>query len=259
MSQKKCPKCGENNPAEAVMCWACYTPLAGGATAMPHASAPVGQSASTEKTKNSVAPWQIAAIVVALVAVGVSVAMMSRSSGSSNADTTPYAAPAPQPDTGSGRPAITVYAEGPTGAAGASAVSPAQPSQPGQMLFTVSLPPKEGVAWGTMAIVPSGTSSNQNAAALAAAACQQAVSGGKWDGLYVYVFSDADSALKFRQYQSGRGGEPLKSSDYSALQSLWSQVPVRYEYSRGNEAIRYPSKSPGGWWSGSSPWHRAKI
>lgn len=24
-----CPKCGEGNPAEAVMCWACYTPLSG--------------------------------------------------------------------------------------------------------------------------------------------------------------------------------------------------------------------------------------
>jgi len=258
VSQKKCPKCGENNPAEAVMCWACYTPLAGGATAMPHASAPVGQSASTEKTKNSVAPWQIAAIVVALVAVGGSVAMMGRTKP--DTDTTTYAAPAAPPDASSGSgPAIATYVEGSPGAAGASAVSPAQPSQPGQMLFTVSLPPKEGVAWGTMAIVPSGTSSNQNAAALAAAACQQAVSGGKWDGLYVYVFSDADSAQKFRQYQSGRGGEPLKSSDYNALQSLWAQVPVRYEYSRGNEAIRYPSKSPGGWWSGSSPWHRAKI
>lgn len=227
---------------------------------MPHASAPVGQSASAEKTKNSVAPWQIAAIVVALVAVAGSVAMMSRSSGSSNADTTPYAAPAPPPDVSSGGgPAIATYVEGSSGAAGVAAVSPARTSQPGQMLFTVSLPPKEGVAWGTMAIVPSGTSANQNAAALAAAACQQAVSGGKWDGLYVYVFADAASAQRFREYQSGRGGEPLKSSDYNALQSLWSQVPVRYEYSRGNEAIRYPSKSPGGWWSGGSPWHRAKI
>lgn len=258
MSQKKCPKCGENNPAEAVMCWACYTPLAGGATAMPHASAPVGQSASAERTKNSVAPWQIAVIGVALlVAVVGSFAMMSRAKP--DTDTTPYAAPAPPPDVSSGSgPAISTYVEGSAGAAGASAVSPAQPSQPGQMLFTVSLPPKSGVAWGTMAIVPSGAAAGQEAA-LAAAACQQAVSGGKWDGLYVYVFSDAASAQKFRQYQSGRGGEPLKSSDYNALQSLWSQVPVRYEYSRGNEAIRYPSKSPGGWWSGSSPWHRAKI
>ena len=225
---------------------------------MPHASAPVGQSASEGKTKNSVAPWQIGLCLFALAAVGGSFAMMSRAKP--DTDTTPYAAPAPPPDASSGSgPAITVYAEGSAGPAGASAVSPAQPAQPGTMLFTVSLPPKEGVAWGTMAIVPSGTSSNQNAAALAAAACQQAVSGGKWDGLYVYVFSDADSAQKFRQYQSGRGGEPLKSSDYNALQSLWSQVPVRYEYSRGFEAVRYPSKSPGGWWSGSSSFHRAKI
>lgn len=26
-----CPKCGEDNPIEAVMCWACYTPLGSGA------------------------------------------------------------------------------------------------------------------------------------------------------------------------------------------------------------------------------------
>ena len=33
MSVINCPKCGEENPAEAVMCWACYTPLHGQSTA----------------------------------------------------------------------------------------------------------------------------------------------------------------------------------------------------------------------------------
>ena len=37
-AQKQCPKCGEKNPAEAVMCWACYTSLSGGAMAAPPAS-----------------------------------------------------------------------------------------------------------------------------------------------------------------------------------------------------------------------------
>ncbi|RYG70864.1 hypothetical protein EON80_06595 [bacterium] len=51
MASKKCPKCGEDNPAEAVMCWACYTPLSGGpavgsmstATASLAAKGPVGK------------------------------------------------------------------------------------------------------------------------------------------------------------------------------------------------------------------------
>ena len=29
METKRCPKCGEENPPEAVLCWACYTPFSG--------------------------------------------------------------------------------------------------------------------------------------------------------------------------------------------------------------------------------------
>jgi hypothetical protein len=262
VSQKKCPKCGENNPAEAVMCWACYTPLAGGATASPHAATPgsASQSYNEGSTKKAIAPWQIGAILASLLVIGVGGAfMLNRPSASTDTSTSVVTPPSTVPFVGEAP--IQVYAGSSTGGGGGATapVTPAQPTQAGQMLFTVSLPPKDGIPWGTMAIVPSGTSSAQNPVSLAAAASQQAMTGGKWDGLYVYVFSDAASAQTFRQYQSGRGGQPLRSNDYSALQRLWSRVPVRYEYSKGKEAIRYPSRNPGSWWNGSSSFRPAKI
>jgi hypothetical protein len=72
VASKKCPKCGEDNPAEAVMCWACYTPLSAaggaplGATAAMSAGAlaqgPMGKAGSGptpvegEKEKKPVDP-----------------------------------------------------------------------------------------------------------------------------------------------------------------------------------------------------------
>lgn len=35
MKTQQCPKCGEENPSEAVMCWACYTPLGRGRIELP--------------------------------------------------------------------------------------------------------------------------------------------------------------------------------------------------------------------------------
>ena len=262
MSQKKCPKCGENNPAEAVMCWACYTPLAGGATASPQATAPgfAGQGNNEAATKKAVAPWQIGLIGAVLLA-GVGGAFMVMSRPPVDTDIPLAVALPPDVSLGGAMSAPIGTYPGPSSGPGAGAAGPVTPSvaPTGTMLFTVSLPPKDGVPWGTMAIVPSASSSAQNPASLAAAASQQAMTGGKWDGLYVYVFSDAASAQRFRQYQSGRGGQPLKANDYSALQDLWSRVPVRYEYSNGKEAIRYPSRNPGSWWGGSSSFRPAKI
>ena len=110
-----------------------------------------------------------------------------------------------------------------------------------------------------MAIVPTAAASSQDAAGLAATACRQMVKTGKWDGMYVYVFQDSQSAARFRKYQKERGGQPLTDNDFSRLQDLWPNTLLRYDYSKGYEALRYPAKNPGSWWGGKSQFSRSRT
>ncbi len=48
MKTQNCPKCGEENLADAVMCWACYTPLGAGRASAP---VPKAENSTGEKVK----------------------------------------------------------------------------------------------------------------------------------------------------------------------------------------------------------------
>ena len=62
MNPKKCPKCGESNPPEAVMCWACYTPLSGSAGSGPSSQSTPAHAAESEK--KAIPPWQLGLVAV---------------------------------------------------------------------------------------------------------------------------------------------------------------------------------------------------
>lgn len=247
------------------MCWACYTPLSGAVTNSANQPGNMGMSPgeinTSENVKKAIPTWQLGVIGFGLLVV-LFMGARTLMGGPPESDGEQYTAPAKSPDATTRSPNITpstATTNITTALSSAPPVMPATAPGPGQQSFTVSVPPKAGVSWGTMAIVPVGSVAPQQAAALAALACQQTVSGGKWDGLYVYVFSDADSARQFREFQSPREGAPLEKSDYSQLRDLWPKAMVRYEYSRGFEAVRYPSMKPGAWWYGNSAYRRAQF
>jgi hypothetical protein len=264
VNKKKCPKCGEENPAEAVMCWACYTPLAGspaGAGAAPAGAAPgVAPAATGEKEKTKIPPWQMGVLGVGLLAalfVGARTLMPASSSDddggdtettSDSGDTKPPEDGASTPDT----PAPTAVNPVVISSNGTASV------MPDKAPFSIVVPPNPRLSVGTMAILPTeANTSGPQAAALAAYTRRQYSSRVKsWDTLYIYVFSDAKSASYFADYQKRRKGAALNTSDYSFLANLWSSCLARYEYSASSggkrvERVLYPSKNPSGWWYSS--------
>lgn len=263
MAQKKCSKCGELNPPEAVMCWACYTPLSGGGTsaaAMSLGGGAAHASSKVTRIKKAVEPWQLGVIGVGILIAVVMGARSLMGSGGEAKEIVSTAPPSTAPDSTSyaSQPVATVVAS--SGGGGGGPIQPTALPAPGQMAFTVSVPPKRGVSWATMAIVPTQANTTpQAAASLAAAARQQMVSSGKWSGMYIYVFRTQESAARLRSYQSQRGGKPLAEDDYQALRNIWPSALARYEYSKGWEAIRYPSASPTGWWQGKSKYNKAQL
>lgn len=275
MAQKKCSKCGELNPPEAVMCWACYTPLSGGGAPTAAGMAAGGggalrANAEVTHAKKAVEPWQLGVIGVGvLIAVVMGArAMMGGSGDGSVVETVSAAPPTSVPDSTSPNaapmvaPAALSGGGGGGGGGGASSpsIAPAVLPQPGKMAFTISLPPRRGVPWTTMAIVPTQAGTTpQAAASLAAAARQQLVGTGNWKGMYIYVFSDKASAAKLRAFQSKRAGKPLGQNDYQTLLAIWPLTLARYEYSKGWEAIRYPATNPSGWWQGESKYGKATL
>jgi hypothetical protein len=261
VNKKKCPKCGEENPAEAVMCWACYTPLAGAApigtagaapTGAVKGAAPVVGEEAGEKPK--IPPWQMGIVGVGLLAAlyfGVRAVMPSSASDDDSGDTTTQTTTDRPPDAG-GNP-------------GAPAPSPSNPVvisssgtaqvMPDKAPFTIAVPPNPKLSVATMAIVPTdAATSGPGAAALAAYTRRQYTARiDSWNTLYIYVFSDAQSAQYFADYQKHRKGAPLGPSDYSYLANLWGSCLARYEYSTAGggkhvERVLYPSKNPSGWW-----------
>ena len=262
MNKKKCPKCGEENPAEAVMCWACYTPLAGAAAvgAAAGASASGAAGATTVDVgatgeKKQIPPWQLGVVGIGLLAalyVGVK-AVMPASESADDESGVPADA-APPPDDAGAAPAPEPAA--PTASNPVVFSSNGEATvMPDKAPFTIVVPPNPKLSVATMAIVPTEEStSGPQAAALAAYTRRQyTASVGSWGTFYIYVFSDAKSAQYFADYQKRRRGAPLDQSDYSQLTNLWSSCLARYEYSatgggRRIERVLYPSKNPGSWW-----------
>jgi hypothetical protein len=246
VNQKKCPKCGENNPVEAVMCWACYTPLSGSAAAGAGTAAggpPASAARGGDGEKKAVAPWQIGVIAAALLVLGGAGFMSMRGSTSGpiyggEAGNTIFEPPPPifqGPSMGGGGapapppPAITQQTGG-------------QPVAP----YTVTTPPNPNSPIGTVGLVPKQQVDPQGAATLAATYGQRL--NGKWKNLHIYVFSDVSAARSFNSVVRGNGGRPLSGQDYQQLSGVWAQTLARVEIMGGRRAVRYPQKNPRGWW-----------
>jgi len=260
--KKKCPKCGEDNPPEAVMCWACYTPLSGELAASAASNKPLAAATAGDEEKKKIPPWQMAVVGVALLGglfFGVR-AMMPASEGEAEgegtppAETTPPPAPGPgappPPPPSPGMPAPAPAAPGPPPAAGV----PAPPPQ--EATYKVIVPPNPRLSVSTMAIIPTGNvATGAQAASLASFARRQLPSRitKRWSTLYIYVFADRETAEYFARYMRRRKGRALTNDDYTHLQSMWNSVLVRYTYTtyKGKrvERILYPSKNPSGWWN----------
>ena len=257
MNQKKCPKCGENNPAEAVMCWACYTPLSGGATVAAGAggatmAAPgAAVAGNQEGEKKAVAPWQIGLIVGALLlGLGFGAYSMMGSSDApidivGNTNTT---GPGPS-DYGTGpsggvvappAPVDPGFGGGPTGGA---------PVAPVQAPYQMVSSPNVDTTWGVVAIVPNKPTGVNAAASLAKFAHGQFKNVKSWQGMQIFVFQDTESGQLFNQFQTMRGQARLGPGDYAQLNNLWPKCLAVYEYRNGGgERVLRPSTNPTGWY-----------
>ena len=265
MATKKCPKCGEENPAEAVMCWACYTPLAGGAAAAaggglvtPRGGAAAVTPAATaaqEDEKKALDPkiFLVAGLLVGALIIG---GFTTGIFGSSNSSTLPMpdlpegpivpggpgvSQPGPVP------PPITNFGSG--GGGGGGTTGPA----PVGTRFKTVVPPNPRYANGTMGIIatPANISPAQ-ASGLAKYAQQMFAPNGRWKAMQVVVFSDDAAAKTFQRYQARRMGAKLTPKEYQELaqMGIWSKVPAYYEKQGNSEGSYQPSASPNSWWTG---------
>ena len=268
MATKKCPKCGEENPAEAVMCWACYTPLAGGAAAVaggglvtPRGGAaavtPAATAAAENEEKKGIDPkiFLVAGLLLGAIVIGAfTTGIFGGKSG-----------PDPLPD---------VLPTGPGSSTGSFSgdtipsrpVAPQQPSAPSQSSnspttttpavaahFKTVVPPDPRYSNGTMAIMP--TSPNitpAQASGLAKYAKQMFAPGGRWTAMQVLVITDPGAAKAFQKYQAQRRGAKLTANEYQELagMGLWSAVPAYYETQGKSEQSFQPSAHPNNWWTG---------
>jgi hypothetical protein len=250
VNQKKCPKCGENNPVEAVMCWACYTPLSGSAAAGTSGTGPPGGPASAhaggDTNKKAIAPWQIGVIGAAILVVAGMAFMSMRgpdtpeypTTGGGSGGSIPEITFPPQPNPST----VQVDVPAPTSSSGAPAPAPQPP-------YTITTSPSTKSSVATVGMVPNQPVSAQQAAALAAG-MKQRLRGGPWRSMHVYVFADQAAAREFNEHQRGRDGAPLGLDDYKSLQSVWQRTLARYENNGGAEGVRYPQSNPSGWWYG---------
>jgi hypothetical protein len=251
VNQKKCPKCGEMNPAEAVMCWACYTPLTGGAVGAGGAgAAAVGAPAviahdEEEGKKKAIPAWQMGAVglgLLVLLGVGAKT-MMVGSTDDTAVDTT--GAIVSDPGRVRTGPATTGPATGPslpTNPGGGSTTS-----APIAAPYTMVLSPNPNLEWGIAAIVPTQANTGGPRAAGIAGFARRTLKG-NWKAMHIYVFDSAQSAQTFNEYQIPRRSDVLQASDYSSLAALWPHCLARYEYNGGKESYSEPARNPTGWW-----------
>jgi hypothetical protein len=248
-NKKRCPKCGEENPPEAVMCWACYTPLsaatAGAATTKRSKTTSVQTIDDEEHVKPATQPWQIAVIAIGLIFVLFWVGKNFLPSGSSGDQLPPASSPGTNPG-GAAPPAPIEQSS--TSTSGTSTISAVTPQK---LPFTIAVAPNPNITVGTMAIVPTDSNiSTGQAASLASFTRSQFTQMKRWNKLYIYVFRDQQSAKQFANYQRSRRGAPLTGSDYRNLTSLWGSALACYEYNNGSEQMFTPTNNPSGWWTG---------
>jgi len=258
VAQKKCPKCGEDNPAEAVMCWACYTPLTGAAAASASAgvaarpaATPVRPMQSEDSGKKPVSPGLIGMLaIVALIAL-----VMGLKSVMGGSPDDGWVPPIVQPggDTGAPLPPES----GPAGE-----VAPAPEASGGGVPLPGTIPPvalpykittlpNSNRPYGTMALVPTEANVSESRAASLAAFQLRRYSKGqvsRWNEFHIFVFKDMQSAQVFNDYVKAFRTKPLTSNDYNNLKNIWPNTLVRYQYYNQREYVDYPSKNPSGWW-----------
>jgi hypothetical protein len=248
MNAKNCPKCGESNPNEAVMCWSCYTPLTGSATGDGPSVGGIGDRppmGGEAPAKKAAEPWQMGVIGLFLVIV-LFMGMRTLTGGPKQDDVGPTPDTnteviPPNPDGTNSQP-LVVNVSWPSGL---GAPLPAVTSQ-----FTMVAPPYPGVSWATMAIVPTNPNlSTVQAAALAGFARQQVVGADRWQGFTIYVFADQPSAQMFKDTQDRKRGQPLMYADYQALSTIWPKTLAVYDYSKNRAGVRFPRTNPNGWWT----------
>ena len=249
-NKKRCPKCGEENPPEAVMCWACYTPLAGAASAGGAAASRSAKSSASaidddeDAKKPAAQPWQIAVIAFGLIFALFMVGKNFLPSGSGGDDIPPPVAPGDMPDPGGMAPAPAQTTTSPGGSSGSVAAVPQK------LPFTIAVAPNPNITVGTMAIVPTNPNiSTGQAASLAAFTRSQFTQVKRWNRLYIYVFKNQQAARQFANYQRSRRGAPLGTTDYQNLTQLWGSALSCYEYNNGSEHVYTPTNNPSGWWT----------
>lgn len=262
MASKKCPKCGEDNPAEAVMCWACYTPLSGSAPlgaglaaaatagAMPKTvGAPIGVPQTQQPAKKGIDPKLIgvgAFLLVGGLAALLMSGLMGGKSGEVVATGVDPTAPidfAPSIPSGGGRPvAVAPPMLGGGGGGGA-------PPAPAPLPFKTVASPGGGFKTGTMGILVAG---NANMAGAAKFAKDQFASNGRWTNMQVAVFTDPATGDAFAKFQSARKNAPLTNAEFRELadSGVWNNTPVFLDSRGSQERIYYPSRSPQSWWPG---------
>ena len=258
-AQKQCPKCGEKNPAEAVMCWACYTSLSGGVAApggtlaAPGAATVMGDSGDKKKAD----PKQLAIIGVGLlVALGFGAKMML-GGGEEKEEILPTFT---STKTGTGTPPPTPTTSEPinTGTTvQTGGTAPAQPAGPVVQAppfpYTLAAAPNARLPYATMAIVPNqGELKESEAQALAKFADRYQQKAKKFPTVEIFVINNPQQARRFAEYQSSRRGEQMTDRDYQALQDVWGSTPVRYVNKNGKASFSSPQRSPGNFWNTSS-------
>jgi len=271
VANKKCPKCGEDNPAEAVMCWACYTPLTAGAgaamspgagsgaTALPRSSARPGAVQPDEKEKKKVDPRLFfvgGGLLVAGVIFAFTTGLFGGSGGGDvGAPPADPTGPTNGPSSGtptrpmSGSPQVMTPGSPPgppvsSGGGGGSIV--AQPAP-----YSVVVSPNPRFRTAVQAITPTNQiSSDKEAVGLAKAARENLQKSGKWTNTQIVVFSNRQSASAFQQYMNDRRGAPLDKDNYAELaqQNAWTGAAAYYTSTGNSEHVYYPSQNPKGWW-----------
>ena len=235
------------------MCWACYTPLSGGVAGS--SSAPVGSGRSAPSAtsdgeeKKAIPPWQMAVIGIGLlVAIGAGVkSMMPASTGDDMGSDIPTTEPFPAGDQPAPPSTTAVVSPAPGGTVSVT---------PTEAPFKVIVPPNPRTSVATIAIVTSDKDASGPVAASYAAYVRRQYAGQlkNWHTLYIYVFSDTQSAQAFAQVMKRRRGAALSSNDLASYTSIWSGALARYEYSVAGgkriEKVLYPSNNPSGWWRG---------
>lgn len=251
MNQKKCPKCGEMNPGEAVMCWACYTPLTGAAMAagagggMATVGAPAVAVHDDQGQKKAIPPWQMGAVALGLlVLLGVGYKTMAGGTPDPGPIDTPVVVDGPRIKGPGNPPPVVVQPGAPIQGPGGNA-----PIGPIPLPYTTISSPNPKSEWGVMGIVPTQQNiGNARAASLAAAAYNQ-YKGTGWKAMHIYVFDSSQAGQTFSDYQLGRHSEVLEGGDYTRLSGLWSHCLARLEFNGVKASVTYPNQQPNNWWT----------